>query len=128
MAVNGGSIKSVQLNGRGFGVAGDSDASLTIQNYTNELQPNGNKTSRVIQTAKVAGIDSVQISIDDSFDDYQYIKELNDSTEDIDITVELASGAIYAGSGKITGDFSLSTQSGTVELGLMFRRSPVRQQ
>ena len=46
----GGSIESVSVDNQLFAVAADADATMQLGGFNNEIQPNGDGTSRIIKT------------------------------------------------------------------------------
>jgi hypothetical protein len=118
MGAVGGSVESVSIKGRGFAVAADADAGRKLGGFENEKQMNGNGTSRTVKTRVGWMIGGLTLSVDDDQGDHEFLQEIADGTEDVPISITLASGAVYSGTGTVTGELSGSSQSATVEVEL----------
>lgn len=114
----GGSIESISVDNRLFAVAADADATITLGGDSNEIQPNGNRTSRIIKTIQTWSITGLMISINDDNQDQEYLQEIADGTIYVPCTVRMASGITYQGTGTITDNVERSTQSATASLSL----------
>lgn len=114
----GGPIEEITLAGRSFAVAGDVDATRILGGRTNTVSPNGNGTARKIEEVRPWSLDGVNLSIDDTAGDHEFLQELAERKGFFPITVTLASGSVWSGSGTITGDISSSTQNTTASVGL----------
>jgi hypothetical protein len=58
------------------------------------------------------------LSIDDSSDQWTTLQDIADGNEYVPITIRMASGVTYQGTGTITDNIERSTQSSTVSLSL----------
>lgn len=116
MGAVGGSIVSVSIAGRLFSVAADADASINVGGRTNEYQANGDGTARKIQTCECWSVSGVSLSIDDSQGDLEFLQDTSDSTDDVVIVFEMASGVRWRGKGGIQDKVERSTQSTTAAL------------
>lgn len=119
MAAVGGSIESVTLDGRTFSVAADADSNRKLGGYENEVQANGDKTSRLIKNVVPSSIDGLTLSIDDTRGDAEYLQELQDRKDFWPATITYASGVVYQGSVQIVGETAISSQSATAAVALM---------
>ncbi len=119
MAAIGGSIDSATLDGRGFTVPFDTEVQKKLGGSENELQANGNGTSRLIKTVVSWSIDGLTVEIDDTRDDHEYLQGLADRNDLFPIAITYASGAVYQGTGQIVGDLQASSQSATASISLM---------
>lgn len=118
MSAIGGSIESITLDGREFGVAADAEAQRKIGGFENEVQANGNGTARLIKTRVPLSIDGLTVEIDDSRGDQEFLQEIANRNDYFPIAITYASGETYQGTAQITGEFTTSSQSamGTVSL------------
>jgi len=114
----GGSIESVTLDGRTFSVAADADASIKLGGFENEMQPNGDGTARLIKTRVPFGTDGLAIAVDDDNGDHEFIQALADRKALFPLTLTLASGAIWQGTGQIVGEVPRSSQNTTIPINL----------
>ena len=114
----GGSIESISINGRGFAVAADADANRDLGGFTSEQQSNGDGTTRDIKTRKPWMIDGLNVSIDDFRRDQEFLQENSDGSANGVIDITFANGAVYSGTGKVSGDLKASSQSATMPITL----------
>jgi len=112
-----GSVRELQLAGRSFSVAGDADVTLDLGGYQNEVQPNGNLTARIVQTAKMWSMSGVAIAIDHSQNDLQFLQEKANAGVPVAITIILTGNVAYSGYGLPTDTIQMSTQNGTAPVG-----------
>lgn len=123
----GGSITSISFNGRQFSVPADADYSMKLGGYENEVSANGNGSARLIKTRVPLAITGVQVSIDDTLQDLEFLQDLADSKEFFDMVVELASGAFWTGRAQVSGELTRSSQSTTSGFDLMGNGKLVQQ-
>ncbi len=119
MAAVGGSIESVTLDGREFGVAADAEAQRKLGGWENEIQANGNGTARIIKTRTPVSIDGLALDTDDDRGDQEYLQELSNRNDFFPIAITFASGNTYQGSAQISGDLQASSQSAMTAVNLM---------
>jgi hypothetical protein len=119
MPAVGGSIQSISIRGRIFPVASDAEANKKLGGWENEVQANGDGTARLVKTRVPWSIDGLQIEINDSRADHEFLKEIANSFDFVPITMELASGVVYEGTGQISEEVTSSSQSATATITLM---------
>lgn len=115
----GGPVESVEVRGRTFSVAADSDANLMLGGFQNEIQSNGDGTHRTIKTRVPWSVDSIALSIDPDRADLEFLQEVADSKEDIVFNLTLVSNVTYQATGQITGEIKMSTQNTTAPISMM---------
>ena len=118
MASVGGSIESVTLFGRKFPVAFDADSQRKLGGFENEIQANGDGSGREIKTRTNWLVDGLTVSIDDGRGDQEFLQDLADASGLFAIGITYASGTVYQGSGQITGEMQVSSQSATAAVTL----------
>lgn len=118
MAV-GGSIESVSIRGRLFPVASDADVNMKLGGDENEVQANGDGTARIIKTATPWSLSGLNVEIDHDRADIEFLQEVSDGNDYVDVTITYASGATYQGVGILTGEVQASSQSATAPVALM---------
>lgn len=118
MAAVGGSIESISINGREFAVASDAEANRKLGGFENEVQANGNGTARIVKTRMPWALDGVQIEIDDSRGDQEFLQGIADRNVFVDVAITFASGLVYQGQGMITGELQASSQNATASISL----------
>jgi hypothetical protein len=115
----GGSIESVSLAGRIFAVAADADTNRQMGGFNNEYQANGDGTGRQVKTRVGWSITGLAVVVDDDRGDDEFLQDLQDRKDFYPVAVTYASGAVYQGTGQITGEPTTSSQSTTKPLDLM---------
>jgi hypothetical protein len=123
----GGSIESVTLDGRTFSVAADAEAQQKLGGFENEVQPNGDGTSRLIKTRVSWSLDGLTVDIDDTQDDAEFLQSLQDGNSFFPVAISYASGAVYQGTGQIVGETQKSSQNATAAVSLMGQGELTRQ-
>lgn len=118
MAAVGGSIESISINGREFAVASDAEANRKLGGFENEVQANGNGTARIVKTRVPWALDGVQVEIDDSRGDQEFLQGIADGNVFVDVAISFASGLVYQGQGTITGEVQASSQNATASVSL----------
>jgi hypothetical protein len=116
MPAIGGSVVAVNLGGREFPATADADITRKLGGYENEVQANGNATSRLIKTFVPAGLTGVVVECDDTRLDHEYLQQLSDANDDFVFSYTLASGLTYQGRAQIVGEFTYSSQSATCSM------------
>jgi osmotically-inducible protein OsmY len=115
----GGSIESVNLDGRDFAVAADAEAQRKLGGFENEVQANGNGTARLIKTRVPLSLDGLTVEIDDARGDQEFLQELSDRNDFWTLAITYASGETYQGSAQLVGETQASSQSATASVSLM---------
>lgn len=119
MAAVGGSIESVSIRGRLFPVASDADSARKLGGDENEVQPNGDKSARIIKTAAAWSLTGLQLEVDESRADQQFLQEIADGNDYVAIAITYASEVTYQGSGTITDALEFSSQTSTASVSFM---------
>jgi hypothetical protein len=117
-ATVGGSIQECSIDGRRFAVAADADADRDYGGFTNEVSPNGDGTARIIKKRKPWKVGGLTINIDENRGDAKFLQDIADKLDFVSITITLASGITYSGSGTISGDLATKTMSSTADVEL----------
>lgn len=113
MPAVGGSIESVSIRGRLFPVASDADVTRNLGGHQNEVQMNGDGTARKVMTRVAWTLEGVQVEVNDARADSEFLLEIAASPEWVPITITLANGSTYQGTGTISDPVAVSTQSAT---------------
>ena len=116
MAFVGGPVQEISINGRTFSVAEDADVTLDLGGFSNEVQMNGNGTSRVIKTRKPGMLESVTVAIDKDNEDQEFLQDIADGSDLVDVSITFCDGNIYYGQSIITGDLKSSSKNATAEI------------
>lgn len=118
MPAVGGSLEGISLDGRNFAVAADAESQRKLGGWENEVQANGDGTARIIKTRVPLLISDLQIEIDDSRGDIEFLQELANRKDFFPIAPTYASGVVYQGSAIIIGEMQVSSQSQTASVSL----------
>ncbi len=114
----GGAVESVTIDGREFSVAADADVQMQLGGKTKATEANGNGTARTLLTPVPWMLEDVQLSIDDQNGDLEFLQALSDAPGEQPITITLASGQAYAGTGSVNGDVKQGTANTTAPITL----------
>jgi hypothetical protein len=118
MPAVGGSIESITIRGRIFPVAADAEVNRKLGGFENEVQSNGDGSARLVKTRMPWLLDGVQVEINDTKADLEFLKEIADGFEFVPCTITFASGIRYQGDGTITGEVQASSQNATATISL----------
>ncbi len=119
MTAVGGSIESISLDGRNFAVTADAEAQRKVGGFENEVAANGDGSARLIKTQVPWSLDGVAIEIDDSRNDQQFLQNIADGNNFVSVAISLASGAVWQGTGQLTGEMQTSSQNASMPLAIM---------
>lgn len=117
MAV-GGSIETVSIKGRGFPVAADVQANRKLGGFENEIRSNGDGTARIIKLRVPWNLEGIVLECDDNRQDQEFLQDIADRNEFVDITWTLASGITYQATGQVHGEVVKDEQAATVAVSL----------
>lgn len=113
MAAIGGSIETVSLDGRSFGVAADAEAQRKLGGFENEVMANGDGNARLIKTRVPMSLAGVTVEVDDDRGDHEFLQDLANRNDFWPVAITYASGKTYQGRAQITGELQSSSQSAT---------------
>lgn len=114
----GGSIESVSIKNRLFPVAADADVTITLGGFNNEVQSNGNGSTRQVKTRVPWMLDGVQVELDNNRGDLEFLQEVADGEDDVVIALTMVDGNVYQGQGTLEGEVTRSTQTATGPLAM----------
>jgi hypothetical protein len=114
----GGALESISIGGRIFSVPEDADFNTDLGGYTNDVQSNGDLTTRKIKKPKPWSIKGGSVAIDQSNGDLEYLQQIADQAEDAPIVATYANGEVYQGVGTIVEELAFQNQNATVPLSL----------
>ena len=84
-------------------MAADADSQRKLGGFENDVQANGDGTSRTLKTRVPWGASDLTLSTSDENGDHAFLQNLSDGNSDFIITVAYADGSIFQGEGTITG-------------------------
>ena len=98
MPANSGSIRKLVLNGVSYDVPGSANLKFNLSSFEIEGIPTSGKTMFKM-TRRVPSIEGVEINATPA--EAENLRALSESLADITISIELADGSVYKGTGKI---------------------------
>lgn len=113
-----GSMESITIDGRSFAVTADADTARKLGGFENEIQPNGDGTSRTVKTRVPWALSGVVVEIDDTLGDQEFLQDLQDSNRNVPITATYVNGSVWQGTGQVIGEVVFNNQSSTASLDL----------
>ena len=119
MAAVGGSIETISIKNRPFAVTADAEAQRKLGGFENEVQPNGNGTTRIVKTRVPWSLDGVVVQIDDVRGDQEFLQAIADGKVNVPINITFASGVVYQGTGILTGEIQASSQNASASISMM---------
>lgn len=115
MASRGGDVRQYLIAGREFDPIGGASPTIILSGYTNENLPTGNGKIHTTSKRKLGGFDGASVSLDATRKDQEFIQNLINNGENFNVSVTLASGITYSGSGRIEGDLNFNSNDGSLE-------------
>lgn len=120
MAVIGGPVESVSIAGRNFGVPADTDVTIILGGDKNSVEANGDgETGRILKEIVPFKISGLDLSIDDDKDDHQFLQDIVDGFDFVDVSLTMPNGDVYSGQGMITEDIERSIKKATAGVTIM---------
>ena len=117
MTAVGGSIEAISLAGREFAVSAEATANRSLGGSKNEVKMNGNQISaRLIKVANMWKLTGVEVEIDDSRNDQEYLQDLANLQDFFDMNVTFASGTTWQGTGQIVEEIEYDSQNASATL------------
>ena len=116
--MSGGSLQTVSIRARLFAVAADADATYGLGGWNNENQANGDGSTRLIKTRVPWEVSGLSLVIDPARADLEFLQEIANGGDYVDMAVTFASGVTYQGRGQITGEVKASTMNATAPITL----------
>ena len=113
-----GCIESIVINGRRFTTDADDSCEITYDGFENEVKPNGDGTMRIVKSRHPGSIEGLNILIDPSRDDQEFLKETQDSLEFVDVSATLVDGVVVGGSMQLTEAVTTDLKEGTAAIPL----------
>jgi hypothetical protein len=111
----GGDVRQYLISGREFDPVGGSSPTIMLSGFTNENLPTGNGKLHTVSRRKLGGFDGAVISLDSTRKDQEFIQNLINDGENFTVSLTLASGITYSGSGKIEGELNFNSNDGQLE-------------
>lgn len=116
MGAVGGSIASMSMRGRTFKVTSDADASVKMGGFESEQQPNGDSSTREVKKRVTWMVSGLVIEINPLLQDQEFVQEIVDNNENVDITITLTNNQVLQASGKPVGEVAYSTMNSSASI------------
>lgn len=118
MSAIGGSIEAVDLSGREFAVTAEATGNRKLGGFENAVNSNGNGSARTTKTRVPWMLSGLDLEIDDTRGDQEYLQDLANRKDYFDVSVTLVSGVTYNGTGQIVEAIEFDTTNSTASLSL----------
>lgn len=118
MPRGGGPIRELNLSGRNFSVAGDSEGNRRLGGDQNTIELDGNREGRLIKEVVAWQDGPFAVTCDDDNGDQEFLQELADRNTLFPITVTYWDGVIFQGKGQIIDEIAKSSKNGTTPVTL----------
>ena len=115
MAVHG-ALRSLEINGRTFKTAQDSPGSTDLGGRNNEIQMNGDGSTRVLQSVVPGMMSDIGVEIDHASDDLEFIQAIADAGVPVPITQTYADGTTRTGDLSIVGEIKPDESTGLLTM------------
>jgi hypothetical protein len=116
MAVVGGPVEAVAIQGRLFSVAADSDGARKIGGFEAEVSPNGDGTARIVYSRAPWQMDGLSLAIDDNAADQEFLQDIVEGKKFVPIEFTFCDGITFRGEGIPTGEVAKGTMNATLPL------------
>lgn len=116
--MKGGDVRQFVFGGREFDVAGEADFEIDLPGGVNEFKAAGNGKMYGTQKRKLGGIDGIEVVIDNSRGDQEFLAEKQADGNAETTTITLADGSAWVGALAIEGDLKYNSASGTAKMAL----------
>lgn len=114
-----GAWESITINGRRFTCKADDDVTYHLSGgFENEILMQGDGSMTHKKTRVPGAISGININIDDSRDDLEFIEECQNSLDFFPVTGTKVDGTVLAGNMQITDKNDVSSAENTLELSL----------
>ena len=82
------------------------------------MKPNGDGTQRIVKSVHTGAIEGLNLVIDPARDDMEFLKEMQDSCEFLEVSASLVDGTVINGSMQLTDAIALDSKEMTAEVTL----------
>ena len=120
--VRGGDIRQLKIKGREFEPAPEAALEFMAAGFTNEHKVSGNGVMSAIQKRNLGTVDGMEVIIDNSRGDFEYLADLQKNGNAFPFTANLADGTTWSGTMAIEGELKYKTDTGTAYFGLKGQR------
>lgn len=110
--IRGGDITQFKLKGRELDIIAEASIELILSGFDNTFVPTGNGKIHGTRKRVLAGIDGIDISIDNAKGDLEYIADIKNAGEQVAVNISIADGTAWTGSLGIEGELKYSASDG----------------
>ena len=111
-----GAMRSLSIDGRPFKVAHDGSGNKVMGGRNNEIAMNGDGSFRVLQTVMPGSFSDIQIEVDDSLGDQEYLQGFANTGLPAPIVTTYAANISYMGDLVIAGEIAKDENTGLISL------------
>lgn len=111
-----GAMRGLTINGRGFKVAHDGSGNKDKGGRNNEVAMNADNSFRVLQSVVPGQFGDLQVEIDDTREDMEFLQAISDAGIPIPVTATYASNISYTGDTALTGELKKDEQTGLMPI------------
>jgi hypothetical protein len=104
MGASGGPYKTISIAGREFRCTGECKIDFKGGGFSTERRSNGDKSSRTILTPELWMATGCVIEIDEDNEDWEFLMDVKNSGEDVDIVLTSCDDISHQGDGGFEGD------------------------
>jgi len=113
-----GSVLDVNINGISFIPVTDTDISIVMNEWDNELEANGSGPASIKSVRKVPSASNIMLRVDST--ELGFLRGWSDSAEQIEFFMVLRDGSVWGCVGLLKVD-EVSTANGTVSISVYCR-------
>lgn len=118
MAAVGGSIQTINIDGRGFPVPADAVCNRAIGGFSNEVEVNGDGSGRLVKTRVPGMFDGLSVEIDDTRGDAEFLQAIANAGTFVTTSVTYVNNVVWQGQMQLTGDLNHDSMKTTMPISL----------
>ncbi|MCK9556231.1 hypothetical protein M0R36_10535 [bacterium] len=113
MSAIGGPAETISIAGREFRCTADNTVNMKLGGYENTHEANGDGSTRILKTRTLAKLSGVAVEVDNQNQDFEFLTDVANGAEDVDVVITYTDGTSYAGvlgiDGELANDVSKAT-------------------
>lgn len=111
-----GAMRFMSIDGRTFKVAHDGSGNKVTGGRNNEVAMNGDGSFRTIQTVMPGSFSDIQVEIDASKNDQEFLQDLANAGLAVPVVTTYADNISYTGDVVLTGELQVDQNTGLMPL------------
>lgn len=113
-----GAFESIVIGGRRFTCKADDSPEILYPGFTNESMVQGDGSVRYKKTRITGHINGISVDIDDTRNDQEFLKKLQDGVANVPVTATMVDGTVITGECQIIDELARKGDENTIELNL----------